>query len=241
MRLSIITVVKNDKKNLEFTIKSVLAQNYKDFEYIIFDGLSSDRIESVINKYKKKNIKYIRRSDKNYYDGLNQAISKAKGDYIGILNAGDLYNDKNVLKIVVEKLLMTKCDLLFSNLMYCELNKKNTRFWKFPIQKLSKLSALRIASPTLFVKKKIFEANPYDIKYDISSDTDFNLSISSKKYTFVYLNKYIVLMKKGGLSTRYSSFPRKIFQDLLILKKHFGFLFFGVYIYKILLKIKQIM
>ena len=241
MRLSIITVVKNDKKNLEHTIKSVLAQNYKDFEYIIFDGLSSDRIESVINKYKKKNIKYIRRSDKNYYDGLNQAISKAKGDYIGILNAGDLYSDKNVLKIVVEKLLMTKCDLLFSNLMYCELNKKNTRFWKFPIQKLSKLSALRIASPTLFVKKKIFEANPYDIKYDISSDTDFNLSISSKKYTFVYLNKYIVLMKKGGLSTRYSSFPRKIFQDLLILKKHFGFLFFGVYIYKILLKIKQIM
>ena len=239
MRLSIITVVKNDKKNLEHTIKSVLAQNYKDFEYIIFDGLSSDRIESVINKYKKKNIKYIRRSDKNYYDGLNQAISKAKGDYIGILNAGDLYNDKNVLKIVVEKLLMTKCDLLFSNLMYCELNKKNTRFWKFPIQKLSKLSALRIASPTLFVKKKIFEANPYDIKYDISSDTDFNLSISSKKYTFVYLNKYIVSMKKGGLSTRYSLLLRKMLQDLLILKKHFGFLFFGVYIYKIFLKIKQ--
>jgi len=40
MRLSIITVVKNDKKNLEFTIKSVLAQKYKNFEYIIFDGFS---------------------------------------------------------------------------------------------------------------------------------------------------------------------------------------------------------
>ena len=239
MRLSIITVVKNDKKNLEHTIKSVLAQNYKDFEYIIFDGLSSDRIESVINKYKKKNIKYIRRSDKNYYDGLNQAISKAKGDYIGILNAGDLYSDKNVLKIVMEKLLMTKCDLLFSNLKYYKLNKKNVRLWKFSIQKLSKFSALKIASPTLFVKNKIFEANPYDIKYDISSDTDFNLSISSKKYTFVYLNKYTVSMKKGGLSTRYSLFVRKMFQDLLILKKHFGFLFFGVYIYKILLKIKR--
>ena len=93
----------------------------------------------------------------------------------------------------------------------------------------------------MFVKNKIFEANPYNIKYDISSDTDFNLSISSKKYTFVYLNKYTVSMKKGGLSTRYSLFLRKMFQDLLILKKHFGFLFFGVYIYKILLKIKQIM
>jgi len=91
----------------------------------------------------------------------------------------------------------------------------------------------------LFVKNKIFESNPYDIKYDISSDTDFNLSISSKKYTFVYLNKYIVSMKKGGLSTRYSLLLRKMLQDLLILKKHFGFLFFGVYIYKIFLKIKQ--
>lgn len=239
MNLTLITVVKNDKHNLEATIKSVLSQNYKDFEYIIFDGLSSDRIESVINKYKKKNIKYIRRSDKNYYDGLNQAISKAKGDYIGILNAGDLYRDKNVLKIVMEKLLMTKCDLLFSNLKYYKLNKKNVRLWKFPIQKLSKFSALKIASPTLFVKNKIFESNPYNIKYDISSDTDFNLSISSKKYTFVYLNKYIVSMKKGGLSTRYSLLLRKMLQDLLILKKHFGFLFFGVYIYKIFLKIKQ--
>lgn len=239
MRLSIITVVKNNKKNLEDTIKSVLAQNYKGFEYIIFDGLSSDCIESVINKYKKNNIKYIRRSDKNYYDGLNQAISKAKGDYIGILNAGDLYSNKNVLKIVVEKLLTTKCDLLFSNLMYYKLNKKNVRLWKLPIQKLSKFSALKIASPTLFVKNKIFKANQYNIKYDISSDTDFNLSISSKKYTFVYLNKYIISMKKGGLSTRYSLFFRKMLQDLLILKKHFGLLFIGVYIYKILLKIKQ--
>ena len=55
LSLSILfKIFKNDKKNLEHTIKSVLAQNYKDFEYIIFDGLSTDRIESVINKYKKK-------------------------------------------------------------------------------------------------------------------------------------------------------------------------------------------
>ena len=58
-------------------------------------------------------------------------------------------------------------------------------------------------------------------------------------YKFVYLNKYTILMKTGGLSTRYSLFMKKMFQDLLILKKHFGILFFVIYLYKVLLKIKN--
>ena len=66
MNLSIITFVKNDKNNLESIIKSVLSQNYKDFEYVIFDGMSSDGFESVINRYKKNNIKHLRISDKIY-------------------------------------------------------------------------------------------------------------------------------------------------------------------------------
>ena len=114
MNLSIITVVKNDKRNLEATIKSVLSQNYKDFEYIIFDGMSSDGIESIINTYKKYNIKYIRKSDKNYYDGLNNAIKKAKGNYVSILNAGDIYYGKNILKIVMNKILKTLRELLIN-------------------------------------------------------------------------------------------------------------------------------
>lgn len=239
MKLSIITVVKNDKNNLEATIKSVLSQKYKDFEYIIFDGFSSDGIESVINRYKKNNIKYVRLRDKNYYDGLNKAIKKAKGNYISIINAGDTYCGKNILNIIMEKILKTKCDLLFSNLKYINSKNEHTRTWKFEILHLNKLSALKIASPTLLVKKKIVKTFSYNIKYSISSDTDYNLRISSMNYKFVYLNKYTILMKTGGLSTRYSLFMKKMFQDLLILKKHFGILFFVIYLYKVLLKIKN--
>ena len=237
MNLTLITVVKNDKHNLEATIKSVLSQNYKDFEYIIFDGMSSDGIESVIEKYKNNNIKYIRKSDKNYYDGLNKTIKIAKGNYIGILNAGDIYYDKNILKIVMERILMTKCDLLFANLKYHDLKNKYTRIWKFNILHLNKLSALKIASPTLFIKKEIAKTFPYNIKYYISSDTDFNLRIASKNYTFVYLNKFVISMKKEGLSTRHSLLINKISQDFLILKKHFGLFFLVIYLYKILIKI----
>ncbi len=239
MNLTVITVVKNDKDNLETTIKSVLSQNYKNFEYLIFDGMSSDGIASVINKYKKYNFKYIRKRDKNYYDGLNQAIDLAKGKYVAILNAGDVYYRKEILNIVMNKIFITKCDFLFSNLKYYDTKKKNSRIWKFDILNLNKLSALKIASPTIFIKKKIAKRYPYNINYFIASDTDFNLRISSRNYKFVYLNKFTVLMKKGGLSTRYSLVLSKMFQDLLILKKHFGKYFVLIYIYKILLKIKN--
>jgi len=237
MNLSIITVVKNDKSNLETTIKSVLSQNYKNFEYIIFDGMSSDGISSVINKYKSHHIRYIRKRDKNYYDGLNQAIKNARGNFIGILNAGDIYSEKNVLKIVMNKILKKKCDILFSNLKYFDKNNKISRIWKFKVSNLNKLNALKIASPTLFIKKKIADFHIYNTNYHISSDTDFNIRIANKNYNFVYLDKFIVLMKNGGLSTRYSLLLDKMFQDLLILKKHFGLSFFFIYIYKIFLKI----
>ena len=52
-KITIITVVKNNKNTLERCIKSVLNQNYENLEYIIIDGNSSDGTSEIINKYKK--------------------------------------------------------------------------------------------------------------------------------------------------------------------------------------------
>ena len=57
--ITIITVVKNGEKNIENCIKSVLKQNYKNLEYIIIDGNSSDGTNEIINKYKKNISKII--------------------------------------------------------------------------------------------------------------------------------------------------------------------------------------
>ena len=52
--LSVITVVKNDQKNIEKTIKSVIANKKGlNLEYIIIDGKSDDKTLSIIKKYKK--------------------------------------------------------------------------------------------------------------------------------------------------------------------------------------------
>jgi len=240
MKISIITVVKNDKKNLLISLRSILSQRLKNFEYIICDGMSQDGTKFIIKNFLYKKIKYIRRYDKNYYEGLNYAIKIAKGDYIGILNAGDKYFNSKILENINKKIFHTKCDLLFGNLMFINKKKKISRVWKFPVNKLNTLTALKIASPTIFIRRNIALHQPYNTRYNISSDTDFNIKISKNKIKFIYLNNFLILMKMGGLSTNYKFFFKKMGQDILILIEHFKFLFLLVYIYKVFIKLKTI-
>ena len=103
------------------------------------------------------------------------------------------------------------------------------------IVKWTIVSAIQWILPFKFIFSSLFFIS--SVLGNFKSDTDFNIRIANKNYNFVYLDKFIVLMKNGGLSTRYSLLIVKMFQDLLILKKHFGLLFFFIYIYKIVLKI----
>lgn len=238
MKLTIITVVKNDKKNLLISLKSIISQTYKDFEYIIYDGMSNDGTRSIVQKYLNKNIKYIRKKDNNYYEGLNYAINKASGDYVGILNAGDQYCNFNTLKKIAKIICSDNYDILFGNLIYINSRNHHVRHWNFPVKKLTFLSALKIASPTLFVKKKIFKSNFYNSKFSISSDTDFNLKLSQKKMKFLYYDHYLVFMRTGGLSTNYKFFLRKMIEDLSILRKYFKYTYPFIYLYKIIIKIR---
>lgn len=238
MKLTIITVIKNDKKNLLISLKSILSQTYKDFEHIIYDGMSNDGTRSVVQKYLNKNTKYICKKDNNYYEGLNYAINKATGDYIGILNAGDQYYNSSTLKKISKIICLGNYDVLFGNLIYINSRNHYVRFWKFPVKKLTLLSALKIASPTLFIKKKIARLNPYNSRFSISSDTDFNLSLSKKKIKFLYYDHYLIFMRTGGLSTNYKFFLRKMIEDLFILRKYFKTTYALIYLYKIVIKIR---
>ncbi len=67
---SIITVVLNNEKFIEDTIKSVINQNV-DFEYIIIDGGSTDKTVEIIQKYEDKLDLWISEKDLGIYDAMN--------------------------------------------------------------------------------------------------------------------------------------------------------------------------
>lgn len=98
MKLSIITINYNNAGGLRKTLASVASQTYRDIEHIIVDGGSTDGSVDVIKEYESSNrssvhpltIIWSSEPDKGIYDGMNRGIRKATGDYVQILNSGDI-------------------------------------------------------------------------------------------------------------------------------------------------------
>ena len=114
MKLSIISINRNNASGLRKTIESVVSQTYTDFEYIIIDGASTDGSIGVINEFatplnlpqreKKEHpiINWISELDSGIYNAMNKGILKASGEYLLFLNSGDYLYNSEVLKNVFE-------------------------------------------------------------------------------------------------------------------------------------------
>lgn len=95
---SVITPCLNAGDKLQKTLDSVLGQTFHDYEVIIKDGGSTDG--STDHLPSDRRIRLIRRSDKGIYDGMNEAVFLAGGEYLYFLNCGDTLHDAGVLETV---------------------------------------------------------------------------------------------------------------------------------------------
>ena len=98
MKLSIITVNLNNRDGLQKTIDSVVCQTFKDFEWIIIDGGSTDGSKELIEEYSDKISYWVSEPDKGIYNAMNKGIWQAQGEYCFFLNSGDyLINSTKLL------------------------------------------------------------------------------------------------------------------------------------------------
>ena len=234
---TIITVVKNDESNIEKTIKSVVSQKNIKIQYIVLDGFSNDRTFGKIKKYKNL-VKILRYKDKSFYDGLNYAITFAKGKYVGILNSGDIYFNNTVLNRVKKK--VKNLDFIFGNISFYNHKNEITRDWNLKFLPKKKIFFYLIAHSSLFISLEIMKNHlkNYNLQYKIASDTDLIIRLNLLKNTrFKKINDYLVFMKIGGLSTSYRYFFKKIFEDLTIISSYFSYFFFLIYAKKIFIKL----
>ena len=242
MRFSIITVVKNDKDKIKKTINSVNKQLFKDFEYIIIDGKSNDGTSEIIDKNlkDKKNIhRHIIKKDKNLYEALNYGIKISTGKYIVLLHSGDIFLNSKVLTLINKEI--ENYDVISGNIIY--KNKGQfSRYWNYKIVNLNKFNCFKIAHTSLIIKKKLIESiKKYNTKYNISSDTDFILRLSSiKDIKYKYIDKTFVIMEAGGLSNSTKNLVIKILQDLQIYIKHFKSNFIFFYFLKVIYKLYKL-
>ena len=186
--VSIILNCYNSDKFLSKSIKSVIAQSYKNWELVIFDNLSNDNTKNEILKFKNnKKVKYFK-SKKffNLYHARNLAIKKTKGSLITFLDADDWWL-KNKLKKQVEFLENNNnLNIVYSNLfIFNEMKNKKKIFSKNLLyngkitQRL--LDNFKMPILTTMIRKKIFTKNKFDKRYNIIGDYDFFIRMSLKE------------------------------------------------------------
>lgn len=119
IRLSIITVNLNNAEGLKKTVGSVMNQTFKEFEFIIIDGASTDGSIEIINKTAEQGIhdfQWISEPDSGVYEAMNKGIQRAKGEYLLFLNSGDfLVNENTLAEVFILKheagFLLGKCNV----------------------------------------------------------------------------------------------------------------------------------
>ena len=122
MRLSIITINRNNAEGLEKTVKSVAAQTYKEFEYVVIDGASTDGSVEVIKLHESEfaHLRWVSEPDKGIYNAMNKGLRMATGDYIQILNSADCLASEDVTERMLAALeKLGAPSILYGNMVKC--------------------------------------------------------------------------------------------------------------------------
>jgi len=194
MKITIITVCYNSERYIEQTIRSVINQTYKDIEYIIVDGMSTDSTPQIIERYQPYISKYIRGKDKNMYDAINKGMAVSTGDYIDILNSDDTLCNEHVIENVVSQIekYKDKYEVFYGEeqkyYQYLGITKARPKMQTTHMELLCSRRLTFMGHGAVFISRKVYERlGNYDCdNYSASSDFDYFLRVSK-----IFPSKYI--------------------------------------------------
>src|SRR5579859_1533553 len=206
MKISLITVSYNSASTIRDTIASVRSQDYKDIEYIVVDGNSTDGTVDIIKAHAAEIGQWISEPDKGIYDAMNKAIRMARGEVVGILNSDDFYSANDIVSQVAATFSDAQVDAVFGDLVFVDPNnlKKVVRKYssaKWYPEKFAR--GFMPAHPTFFVRRKYYhQIGMFKTDYKIAADYELLirfLYVHKLKYRYLPLN--MVTMRRGGVSS----------------------------------------
>ena len=226
-KFSIITVTYNAGKVLEDTIQSVVFQTYRNVEYIIVDGGSTDNTLDVVHKYQERICKVISEPDKGLYDAMNKGIRMATGDYLCFLNAGDeLHENETLQKIVYTFTGKELPDVIYGETAIVDeeghflhmrrLSTPEHLHWK------SFKEGMLVCHQAFLTRRELALANPYDLRYRFSADFDWCIRIMKQSKHLHNTHLTLIDYLNEGMTTQNHKASLK--ERFRIMTKHYGWI-----------------
>lgn len=208
MKLSLITINRNNATGLEKTMQSVASQTFKEFEYIVIDGASTDNSVEVIKRYVPEfgeRFKWGSEPDEGIYNAMNKGIRMASGDYIQILNSGDCLAAPDVTERMLEVIEVKGCpSILYGNMVKCFPDGRQMVDKCFAGQEITMLGMYTgtLNHDPAYIRRDLFgEYGYYDESLKIVSDWKWYLqAIILGNEKPVYVDFDVTLFDMTGIS-----------------------------------------
>lgn len=224
MKISIITITYNAAQWLERTMRSVLAQTSKDYEYIIVDGASTDGTVDIIKRLEPQfegRLSWHSEPDKGLYDAMNKGIRRAVGDYVWFVNAGDeIYSPSTLAHMIAAA--TDETDIIYGKA--CIVNAEGIKVSEHHkvtppnLQRKHFLNGLVVCHQAIAVRRSI--AGKYNTDYRICADYDWCVRAVTISKQNVYLDEYVCKFLTEGVSKKQRKRAWK--ERFRIMCTHFG-------------------
>ncbi len=227
MKITIITVCLNNLEGVKRTARSVIEQDFDDFEWVIIDGNSTDGTKDYIKSIAKYfNVIFVSENDTGIYHAMNKGVLLSKGEYLLFLNSGDYLYEKSILSKAYQKLddLLVVGQILkvFPN------QSNNMKFRNLSGQDVRKkyIYHKSLLHPASFISRKLFDLyGLYNANLKICGDWDFFARLLTKGIKVKFINECITVFYANGVSHQVKNLPLMKKEKYLIRKKNFSTLY----------------
>ena len=198
MLLSIVTINFNNCCGLQKTIESVVKQTFKDFEWIVIDGGSTDGSRELIERYADHFSYWVSEPDRGVYNAMNKGIKVAKGDYLQFLNSGDWLLDETSLERCFSHPFTG--DIVYGDLLFVKDDGTNVKSCFPKPLSLRYFYQRSLGHNASFIRRELLQEELYDERFKIVSDWAFFLKQALRNRCFEYIDETISCFDTNGVS-----------------------------------------
>ena len=207
MKLSIITINRNNAIGLEKTLRSVASQTYREFEYLVIDGASTDNSVEVIKSHESEftHLRWVSEPDKGIYNAMNKGLRMASGEYVQILNSGDELASADV----VEKMLKALCEkgnpeILYGNMIKAFVDGRRVRDRGFAGEAPTMYGFIRgtLNHDPVYIRRSLFDKFGY-YREDLPITADWRWYVEAIPFAGVvprYVDIDVTIFDMNGIS-----------------------------------------
>lgn len=197
---SVITVVLNGAEFLEQALQSVLLQDYRNIEYIVLDGGSTDGTLDILRRYDDRLDYWVSGPDNGIYDAMNKGLALVRGDYVGFLGVDDFYEPDSISAVACAAAADPAADLIYGHTWVVRED--------FHIRYRSRSGldyrrGMSIGHQAMFVRRGLLvRRGGFDTRYRIAADYDFLVEALTSGVRVAAIDAFLVNYRDSGVSAR---------------------------------------